>query len=144
METGRLSNRPPSDPVLTAGAPLRPAVSPRPAPPAAQALPGATALDTAAATSPQPRPAQRSRDDLEQLVEQLSKRAQVERHSLSFEVNDDAGLTVVSVIDRETREIIRQIPSEELVRLAEFFAQLEEQRNAEAGGLTGVLLREQA
>jgi flagellar protein FlaG len=74
----------------------------------------------------------------------VSKRAQIERHSLSFEVNDDAGLTIVSVVDRETREIIRQIPSEELVRLAEFFAQLEQQRNAEAGGLTGVLLREQA
>jgi flagellar protein FlaG len=36
---------------------------------------------------------------------------------LSFEVYDKTGELVVKVINRDTQEVIRQIPSEELLRL---------------------------
>lgn len=36
---------------------------------------------------------------------------------LHFSVDNDSGDTIIKVIDRETDEVVRQIPSEEVVRL---------------------------
>jgi flagellar protein FlaG len=38
---------------------------------------------------------------------------------LQFEVDDNLGGTIVRVVDQSTREVIRQIPNEVAVRLAE-------------------------
>ena len=38
--------------------------------------------------------------------------------NLQFSVDEDTGRTVVSVIDSETRQVVRQIPSEEVMRMA--------------------------
>lgn len=37
---------------------------------------------------------------------------------LSFSLDEDSGRMLLRIIDRETDEVIRQIPSEELVRIA--------------------------
>lgn len=39
-------------------------------------------------------------------------------HELSFAVDDDTGRTVISVRDPATGELIRQVPSEEALRIA--------------------------
>jgi len=39
------------------------------------------------------------------------------RRNLQFAIDDKSGETVIKVIDSETREIVRQIPSEEIMRL---------------------------
>lgn len=39
-------------------------------------------------------------------------------HELSFAVDDDTGRTVISVRDPTTGELIRQVPSEEALRIA--------------------------
>jgi flagellar protein FlaG len=44
---------------------------------------------------------------------------QPESRSLSFRINEDIDGVVVSVIDTETEELIRQIPAEAMVRIAE-------------------------
>ena len=41
------------------------------------------------------------------------------QRDLQFRVDEDSGRTIVTVIDSETEEVIRQVPSEELLRLAE-------------------------
>ena len=38
--------------------------------------------------------------------------------NLEFSVNDDTGQLVVRIIDRSTKEVIRQMPSEEMLALA--------------------------
>ncbi len=48
--------------------------------------------------------------DLNHLVHDLHR-------ELRFTVDHDSGDTVVKVVDRETDEVVRQIPSEELVQL---------------------------
>ena len=58
-------------------------------------------------------------------------------------VNQDTGHTIVSVFDRETNELIRQIPSEEIVRIAKALQDLREQNESRLGG-SGLLLEEQA
>lgn len=104
-----------------------------------------------AAEAPEPRPpapqsGQELRDSAEELARRISEQISIEKRSLAFEVNDSLGTTVVSVIDRETDEVIRQIPSEEFIRIAETIRQLNEQvRSGNQGGsASGLLLDAQA
>ncbi|MFI5445971.1 flagellar protein FlaG [Polaromonas sp. UC242_47] len=52
---------------------------------------------------------------------------------LEFEVDEDTDKMVVKVIDKETGELIRQMPSEEVIRIAKVL-----------GKMQGMLVRETA
>lgn len=43
---------------------------------------------------------------------------QFDSRSLQFSVDDDVGVNVVKVVDTQTKELIKQIPSEEMLALA--------------------------
>ena len=45
---------------------------------------------------------------------------------LLFSVDDDSGEMVIKVVDSETKELIRQIPPEEVVALSEYLEQVSE------------------
>jgi flagellar protein FlaG len=51
-------------------------------------------------------------------VSNLNDYVQVIRRELQFRVDKETGQTVVTVLDSETREVIRQIPREEVLALA--------------------------
>ncbi|WP_233270154.1 flagellar protein FlaG [Stutzerimonas stutzeri] len=53
------------------------------------------------------------------LVEKLRSQMQNIQRDLSFSVDDSTGDVVVRVVDGETGNIVRQIPSEEILRLTE-------------------------
>lgn len=53
------------------------------------------------------------------LVEKLRSQMQNIQRDLSFSVDDSTGDVVVRVIDGESGKIVRQIPSEEIIRLTE-------------------------
>ena len=59
------------------------------------------------------------REQLDDAVSQLNDFVQNVQRDLQFEVNDDFGETIVRVVDQSTQEIIRQIPNEVAMRLAE-------------------------
>ena len=59
-----------------------------------------------------------TRDQAEELAKRIESQINIERRSLSFQLNDNIGKTVVSVIDVNTDEVIRQIPSEEVVAIS--------------------------
>ena len=82
-------------------------------------------------------------EDLQQLLDQASRHIHPEQRSLSFEIRDELGRTVVSVYDAETEELIRQIPSEAAVRIAVAMREMTQQGS---GALppSGLLLDEQA
>ena len=63
-----------------------------------------------------------SADDLKQVVEVLNVQAQVVHRNMRFAVDDNTGRTVITLSDSQTGEVIRQIPSEALLRLAERLA----------------------
>jgi flagellar protein FlaG len=73
-----------------------------------------------------------SMDEVQQAVNELN--AKIERQSVqvNFDVDDDTGRIVVKVKDVETGDILRQIPSEEMLEFA---------RNASRG--VGVTLDQQ-
>ena len=87
---------------------------------------GRTAQARSAEQSSEPSKAERlqarSEDQREQLgeaVTQLNDFVQNVQRDLQFEVDNDAGQTIVKVVDQETKEVIRQIPDEVAMRLAE-------------------------
>ena len=59
------------------------------------------------------------RENLGEAVSQLNDFVQNVQRDLQFEVDNDLGQTVVKVIDQQTQEVIRQIPDEVALRLAE-------------------------
>jgi flagellar protein FlaG len=59
------------------------------------------------------------REQLDDAVSQLNDFVQNVQRDLQFEVDNDLGQTVVKVVDQSTKEVIRQIPNELALRLAE-------------------------
>ena len=56
-----------------------------------------------------------SAKQLAEAVSQLNEHMQQGHHSLRFSIDDISGRTIVRVVDTETDEVIRQIPSEEML-----------------------------
>lgn len=58
-------------------------------------------------------------EELEQAVATLNDYVQNTERKLNFQLDEDAGLTIIRVFDKQTDELIRQIPNEEAVSLAQ-------------------------
>ena len=67
-----------------------------------------------AAESGKDLPPETEKPDLEAIAEKLNQNSQAIGRDLRFEVNLDSGHSVIQVLDRETGEIIRQIPPEKI------------------------------
>ena len=73
----------------------------------------AQAQERASATQGQP-----AREALQDAMTGLSELIQRQRRSLQFSVDAISGRTVIRVLDAETKELIRQIPAEEVINLS--------------------------
>lgn len=94
------------------GAPAsRPAPSPVPAAATPAAVPGPG--------KEQPAPPARASDELRQAIDALSSRLKPNNTNLSFRVDSGTRRVVVSIVDAETGAVLRQIPAEELMRVAQ-------------------------
>lgn len=83
------------------------------------------------APAPTPPP---SREAVEKAIESVKKVIEpAVANNLEFAVDKETGKTVVSVTDAETGEMIRQIPSKELIEIAKSLDKLQ-----------GLLLRQEA
>ena len=72
------------------------------------------------------------------LVEAVNERPQVQNRSLRFSVHQGTGIVQVRVYNTETNELIREIPSEEMLQVAERIDEaLSEQ-------LSGIVLQDKA
>ncbi len=58
------------------------------------------------------------REKLEAATKVVREFVQPVNNNLEFSVDKDSGQMVVKVVDRSTREVIRQVPSEEMLALA--------------------------
>ncbi|WP_404398604.1 flagellar protein FlaG [Idiomarina loihiensis] len=58
-------------------------------------------------------------EDLQSVVDGLNVNDSMRQHNLEFKVNEELERTIVKVVDSDSGEVIRQIPSEELVAIAE-------------------------
>jgi len=58
-----------------------------------------------------------SHDKVEEAVASLNAFVQLMDRNVSFAIDEDSGRDVISVYEKETKELIRQIPSEETLEL---------------------------
>lgn len=63
-----------------------------------------------------------SRAQLDQAVSELNQSPQVKTQGLQFSIDEDSKRTVVKVVDQETQEVLRQIPTKEALEIAKSFA----------------------
>lgn len=59
-----------------------------------------------------------SAEELQQVVEKLNDHVQQIQRDLKFSVDDTSGRTVIRVVNSQTDEVVRQIPSEEVLRIS--------------------------
>ncbi len=72
-------------------------------------------------------------EELKKATENINKVVNLYASELKFTVDDSTGIDVVRVINTDTKEVIRQIPSEEMIKIAESIDRLK-----------GLLVRQQA
>ncbi|MDX2462934.1 MAG: flagellar protein FlaG [Porticoccus sp.] len=70
-----------------------------------------------------PREAAVSLEEVTEAVSNITDYVQSISRDLQFKIDEHVGSTVVTVLDHETQEVIRQIPSEEVVAMARHIAE---------------------
>jgi len=111
------------------------------------AIPAARASDSTQPASPT---AEVPKQAVATAVEQMQDFAQVMSRQLQFDVDEDSGRTVVRVIDKDSGDIIRQIPSDEILALARHMKELMEEESTSVAGRgmrdqpVGLLVKTQA
>ncbi len=73
-----------------------------------------------------------SEDDLRKIVEKTQNQIQMVRRDLSLSFDDETGHLIIKVIDRDSEEVVRQIPAEEVMA---FIRQLSKSLDSRDGGL---------
>ncbi|MCC5853793.1 MAG: flagellar protein FlaG [Alkalimonas sp.] len=74
-----------------------------------------------------------SRNELNEAVEVMNNAAAIQKRSLSFSIDDASGREVIKVVDFKTSELIRQIPSEELLKVAQDVKRLQQEMGRSIG-----------
>lgn len=73
-------------------------------------------------------------------VQTLSRSVQTIARSLEFRVDDNSGKTVITVRDSDSKEVIRQIPSEQVLKLSARLQDMQEMKNADPkAAIAGIL-----
>ncbi len=99
------------------------------------AVPAKPAISPAEATAPVQQPgAIPDLPQLAQAVKSINKTLQEQAQGLEFAVDADSDRTIVKVIDKKTKEVLRQIPAEEVLQIAKALDQAQQ----------GLLIRQKA
>ncbi len=76
-------------------------------------------VSEAANAAPRKHQSQESQAQLKEAVSRLNDYIQSVQRDLQFELDDISGRTVVRVLDRQTQDVVRQIPDEVVLKLAQ-------------------------
>lgn len=56
--------------------------------------------------------------EVKQALENINKSAQIQAQGIEFTIDPDDDRTIVKVVDKDTKTVLRQIPSEEALNIA--------------------------
>lgn len=90
-------------------------------PPPTPALAQSTGVKVVASASVRDQPARNTpltTEQIEQTVDEIRREIQSVDQNLLITIDKETGKTIVRLIDSSTKEILRQIPSEELIAIA--------------------------
>ncbi len=74
-----------------------------------------------------------SQAELQQAVDVVNQAVALEQRSLSFSIDDTSGRSVIKVVDFATDELIKQIPTEELLKVAQDIKRLQDEMGQSIG-----------
>lgn len=97
-----------------------------------RAVPPALAAEAFASSG---REGEKRQDEVADAVRNFNEFFQMVRRTVQFSIDEDSGRTIVQVRDAETDELIRQIPSKEILRLSKYLDEFKD-------GFKGMLLKE--
>jgi len=63
-------------------------------------------------------PTEKPQEALKEALEDIERNIDESATSLRFSVDKTTGKTIVSVVDAQTQEVVRQIPAEEIMKMA--------------------------
>tara|TARA_R110002072_G_scaffold298816_2_gene473263 strand:+ start:9484 stop:9888 length:405 start_codon:yes stop_codon:yes gene_type:complete len=66
-----------------------------------------------------------SKEDVEKAVTKLNDFVQTVQRNLQFNLDDASGKTIITVVDKQTSEVVRQIPDDVAIKLAQDLQQSE-------------------
>ncbi|GAA5181597.1 hypothetical protein GCM10025771_28880 [Niveibacterium umoris] len=92
-----------------------------------------------AASQTQAEQKQPDRQAVERALQEVKKAVDPMARNLQFSIDEDTGRTVVRVVDTATKEVIRQIPSEEVLAIAKALDNMDGEKKA-----SGVFLKQKA
>lgn len=98
-----------------------PAPQPAASPPA-QSVSPVTGVTSVSQTAPSKEP---TREQLNHAMQEVQKAVAPVAQELQFSIDKDTGRTVVKVMDTETHKMVRQIPSEEIMAMAQQLSKLQ-------------------
>ncbi|MGL4470769.1 MAG: flagellar protein FlaG [Aeromonas hydrophila] len=78
--------------------------------------------------------------DIENEVQKLQEFSKLQGWTVNFSVEKDLDQVVIKVVDAETKSMIRQIPSEELLAISKRIKDLRESDATRGGSRAGLLL----
>lgn len=86
------------------------------------------AIDAQVATTAAQRSASNGEPDrktVESAVERLKNFVQSANSDVQFSIDEESGIRVIKVVDKETQEVVRQLPSKEVVEMAKALDKLQ-------------------
>lgn len=70
---------------------------------------------------------------VEQALDVINRAVVIEKRSLSFSVDELSGRSIIKVVDKQTDQLIRQIPTEEVLKVAQDIKKLQEEMGQSLG-----------
>lgn len=86
--------------------------------------PASAIRDTEVVETPPPSSSNQSEVALKAAVEKINQQLAAQQTNLTFSVDKDSGKVVVKIIDIETKKVLRQMPSEEILKINEALSNL--------------------
>lgn len=77
------------------------------------------------------------------LIETLNKRLDPLSKELKVEIDQELNLPIFKILDKETKEVLRQIPWEETLKLLKYFREINLSDNIKLEKLKGLLLQKE-
>ncbi len=62
---------------------------------------------------------QKSKEEFEKMAKEINKLSENKSVDISFDMDTDTGKNIVKFIDRNTKEVLKQFPSEEMLKITE-------------------------
>lgn len=84
-----------------------------------------SAISTGAEERVGVRAAEAGQEQVEQAVTKLNDYVQSVQRNLQFNLDDSSGKTIITVVDKQTSEVVRQIPDDVALKLAQDLHQSE-------------------